>query len=434
MPVMARAVPASAAAAPAWSRPLARSRTAGKPRARPSASPRLLALRGARVVVRGFFDDDGPSGGVGTISESALSDFEYAEQRAEDAIRRTIARWAELDARRATEPDHAALLAERERELDAARRDALERGERQSEALREAEAAAALWESRAKEVRRDLEFAQSQLEELRRGSSASSSGYGYGASSAPSAAERDALARAEDATHRLRQGEARAKEEHARLAAELDDVKRRSAEARDLVDARVRAAETRAEDAARVAEESQRELRVAREALDRDRNALHKDLETARARVLERDAVISETMRERDEARRVADERDGVIAAKCADVDKAHDVIRERDEHIDNVTRERDEARHTAWEREQHIEHVEKERDDARHVAWEREQTIEQRDQAIAEREKERDEARHVAWEREQTIEAMRRAFEELEEAGRRVQERAKSGREHQHQ
>ena len=69
-----------------------------------------------------------------------------------------------------------------------------------------------------------------------------------------------------------------------------------------------------------------------------------------------------------------------------------------------------------------------------RHVAWEREQTIEQRDQAIAEREKERDEARHVAWEREQTIEAMRRAFEELEEAGRRVQERAKSGREHQHQ
>ena len=114
-------------------------------------------------------------------------------------------------------------------------------------------------------MRRDLEFAQKQLQELRSAQSSSSPyGSSYGSASAgPTPAARDA--------HRARGalagcGKARSARARPQAAArELEETRRAARDAADRADERVRAAESR-EDAERGAGDKDRELRVAREA------------------------------------------------------------------------------------------------------------------------------------------------------------------------
>lgn len=369
--------------------------------------------------------------------DSRMSDSEYSEFRAEDAIKRAVEGWKKLDtdAAHPTE-DFQRLAREADKELSETRRKAAAEADASAEKLREAEAAAALWETRAREVRGDLEFTKKQLDELRMSSSSGGSSYGssYGSSSGPSATERDALAKAEEAFHRLRQGEAKAGEQAKAAARELEDLKRSARESNERAEERIRFAESRMQEMERTFGDKDRDVRVMREALDRDLNALHRDLSTARAAVTQRDAVISDAVRERDEARAVADDREGVIIATRGDLDHAHATLHERDQAIESLTRERDEARHTAWEREQHIHKVEKERDDQSHLAWERDNVIKERDSALAEREKERDDARHEAWTNEQTLIEKNRALEEMEEIARQLAARALAAKDHKHQ
>ena len=140
----------------------ARPRTPAPARAARGFLPRP-ALRASRVVAAGFFDDDG-SGSA--LADAQFDDAQYAERRAEDAIKLAVKRWSDFDDAAQPFIDHDVILRERERELDEARRDALRSSEAAAERVREAEAAAALWEGRAKEVRADLELTQRRLQEL----------------------------------------------------------------------------------------------------------------------------------------------------------------------------------------------------------------------------------------------------------------------------
>ena len=133
----------------------------------PSARPRC-APRASPVSARAISDPPG----------QRMSDSEYAEFRAEDAIKRAVEGWKrlDLDAQGTSETeDFERLAREADREVSEMRRRADAEAAASAERLRVAEAASALWESRAKEVRRDLEFAQKQLQELRNAQSSSSS-------------------------------------------------------------------------------------------------------------------------------------------------------------------------------------------------------------------------------------------------------------------
>lgn len=366
--------------------------------------------------------------------DTRMSDSEYSEFRAEDAIKRAVEGWKKLDDTRGVDvEDFQTQFREADKTLSDTRRRAAADSDASAEKLREAEAAAALWEGRAKEVRRDLEFKQKQLEELQRSSSGSSYGgsgaaSSYGSSTTQSATEREALAKAEDAYHRLRQGEQRAGEQAKAALRELEELKRNAWESQQRAEERIRGAESLAIALERASLDKDKDLILMREALARDLNASHKDLQTARAAVSQRDNVISELGRARDDAIACANDRENVIVATRGDLDKAHATLHERDGAIEVLTRERDEARHLAWEREQRIHVVEKERDDQAHLAWERENVIKERDASLVERENERDAARHEAWERQETIVAKDVAFQEMETIAKQLAARAIAG------
>lgn len=377
--------------------------------------------------------------------DTRMSDSEYSEFRAEDAIKRAVEGWKKLDDTRGVDlEDLQTQFREADRTLSDTRRRAAADSDASAEKLRVAEAAAALWEGRAKEVRRDLEFKQKQLEELQRSSSGSSYGgsggggsssYGssYGGSTTQSGTEREALAKAEDAHHRLRQGEQRAGEQAKAALRDLEELKRGARESQQRAEERIRGAESSAAALERASLDKDKELILMREALARDLNASHKDLQTARAAVSQRDNVISELGRARDDAIACANDRENVIVATRGDLDKAHATLHERDGAIEILTRECDEARHLAWDREQHIHVVEKERDGQAHLAWERENVIKERDASLVERENERDAARHEAWERQETIVAKDAAFAEMESIAKQLAARAIAGKEHKH-
>ena len=71
----------------------------------------------------------------------------------------------------------------------------------------------------------------------------------------------------------------------------------------------VAAAERRAEELARVLDGTELELRRVRETFRRERDAVTRDLERARAAAADRDSKVMDAVRQRDDARRVADER-----------------------------------------------------------------------------------------------------------------------------
>ena len=65
--------------------------------------------------------------------DAPFTDAQYAERRAEDAIKLAVERWSEFDDAAKPFIDHDVILCERERELDDARRDAISSDEEKDE-------------------------------------------------------------------------------------------------------------------------------------------------------------------------------------------------------------------------------------------------------------------------------------------------------------
>ena len=253
-----------------------------------------------------------------------------------------------------------------ERELEEVRRaarEAVEKVSSTSNQMKEAEASAKLWESRAREVRADLEFTQQQLQEVqaemeRQARGGGGGGYGYGSEPDVRQLELErqaAVQKAEEAFHRLRQGEERANAQLAAANDELEVIKRMATEAARDGGARISHLEEGVSVLQSRVHEKETELKRVRENLNQEIEGLRCDVEDARNAIIQRDQHLRSAMQERD---------------------NSYLELQQRDEQLEERTRERDEARHTAWEREQTINEREKERDEARHTAWEREQTI----------------------------------------------------------
>ena len=135
----------------------------------------------------------------------------------------------------------------------------------------------------------------------------------------------------------------RARVRDAEAAAALWESRARAVRA-DLESARgtdaavVAAAERRAEELARVLDGTNLELRRVRETFRRERDAVTRDLERARAAAADRDSKVMDAVRQRDDARRVADER-------VASLERAREDLRRANATADATRRERDEAR-----------------------------------------------------------------------------------------
>ena len=175
---------------------------------------------------------------------------ERVETAAEEAMKYAVDKWLELDRVQQAQAQQIREMQERElEEVRRAAREAVEKVSSTSNQMREAEASAKLWESRAREVRADLEFTQQQLQEVQaemerqaRGGG-QSGGYGYG--SGPDVRQLElerqaAVQKAEEAFHRLRQGEERANAQLAAANDELEVMKRMATEAARDGGARIR--------------------------------------------------------------------------------------------------------------------------------------------------------------------------------------------------
>ena len=267
-----------------------------------------------------------------------------------------VDKWLELDRVQQAQSQKIREMQERElEEVRRAAREAVEKVSSTSEAMRTAESNAKLWEARAREVRADLEFTQQQLQDVqsemaRISSSGSGSSYGssYGSSSSDETrrleAERAAaVQKAEEAFHRLRQGEERANAQLQQAKDELEQVKRMATDAARDGGARISHLEEGVSVLQARVQEKEVELQRSRENLNHEIEGLRCDVEDARKAIIQRDQHLRSAMQERD---------------------TSYVQLQERDTQLDERTRERDEARNVADERQNHIHHVEKERDE----------------------------------------------------------------------
>ena len=282
------------------------------PRARPGA-PRLLRTMRPRAPN----NVDAPA---------ALGDDSYhnipperVETAAEEAMKYAVDKWLELDRVQQAQAQQIREMQERElEEVRRAAREAVEKVSSTSNQMREAEASAKLWESRAREVRADLEFTQQQLQEVqaemeRQARGGGGGGYGYGSEPDVRQLELErqaAVQKAEEAFHRLRQGEERANAQLAAANDELEVIKRMATEAARDGGARISHLEEGVSVLQSRVHEKETELKRVRENLNQEIEGLRCDVEDARNAIIQRDQHLRSAMQERDNSYLELQQRD----------------------------------------------------------------------------------------------------------------------------
>ena len=336
---------------------------------------RVPARRSKTVTTRAGFWETNPTG---------------LNKNADDAARKAAESWLNLDKSQYTAA--AATAAEQY-----AKRVALEAEAKQ----RDAETNAHLWETRAKNVRGDLEEAQKQLTEFR-------AALVEFTDQQPDLEAMDneralAVAAAEIAARKADQAQR-----------ELDEVRGLARQAAKDGGARIAAAEKRATELERGVEFKNAELVGLKRNLESDIESLRVDLASAKAMGNRREDAVAAAARDRDKARRMVGDRENKLRFAEQSLAEAKNLFTERE-------RERDEARSMVYERDARLRDIDaalgeraRERDEARAVA-------DRRYALVDERERERDEARNMVREKEQ---ALAQHLKERDEARRMVEER----------